>query len=64
MAGRSRGYRQLNRELHLVIHQTAHSRVMGELSARMWDMSDFFISTLGGAGQLSEAVADETTTTT
>jgi DNA-binding GntR family transcriptional regulator len=53
---RSRGYRALNREWHLVVHEMAHSRVMAELSRRMWDLADFFISTLGGAGQLSEAV--------
>ena len=57
-AARSRGYRFLNREFHLVIHQMAHSRVMAELSERMWDMSDFFINTIGGPEPLSEAVAD------
>jgi DNA-binding GntR family transcriptional regulator len=55
---RSRGYRFLNREFHLVIHQMAHSRVMAELSERMWDMSDFFINTIGGAQHLSDAVTD------
>ena len=55
---RSRGYRFLNREFHLVIHQMAHSRVMAELSERMWDMSDFFINTIGGAEHLSNAVTD------
>ena len=55
-AARSRGYRFLNREFHLVIHQMAHSRVMAELSERMWDMSDFFINTIGGAQHLSDAV--------
>jgi DNA-binding GntR family transcriptional regulator len=55
---RSRGYRFLNREFHLAIHQMAHSRVMAELSERMWDMSDFFINTLGGPQPLSEAVHD------
>ena len=55
---RSRGYRFLNREFHLVIHQMAHSRVMAELSERMWDMSDFFINTIGGAEHLSDALTD------
>jgi DNA-binding GntR family transcriptional regulator len=55
---RSRGYRFGNREFHLVIHQMAHSRVMAELSERMWDMSDFFINTLGGRGPLSNAIPD------
>lgn len=56
-AARSRGYRFLNREFHLVIHHMAHSRVMAELSERMWDMSDFFINTIGGSQHLSDAVA-------
>ena len=53
---RSRGYRFLNREFHLVIHHMAHSRLMAELSERMWDMSDFFITTIGGSQHLSDAV--------
>jgi DNA-binding GntR family transcriptional regulator len=55
---RSQGYRFLNRELHLVIHQMAHSQVMAELSERMWDMSDFFINTVGNAQPLADAVRD------
>jgi len=55
---RSRGYRFLNREFHLAIHAMAHSRVMAELSARMWDMSDFFISTVGGARPIADAVKE------
>ncbi len=54
---RSRGYRHLNREFHLAIHQMARSRVMADLSERMWDMSDFFISTVGGAQPMADAVA-------
>ena len=53
---RSRGYRFLNREFHLVIHHMSHCRVMAELSERMWDMSDFFINTIGGAQHLSDAL--------
>lgn len=55
---RSDAYRFLNRDFHLVIHQMAHSRLMADLSERMWDMSDFFISTIGGAVHLSEALED------
>ena len=55
---RSRGYRLLNREFHLTIHRMAHSRIMAELSERMWDMSDFFIYTVGGVQPLSEALHD------
>lgn len=55
---RSRGYRELNREFHLVIHKMSHSRVMADLSERMWDLSDFFINTIGGARPLSESLHD------
>jgi DNA-binding GntR family transcriptional regulator len=55
---RSRGYRFLNREFHLAVHQMAHARVMAELSERMWDMSDFFISTVGGAQPIADAVGE------
>ena len=55
---RSRGYRLLNREFHLAIHHMAHSRVMAELSERMWDMSDFLINTVAGPHPLASAVGD------
>ena len=42
----------------------AHSRVMAELSGRMWDMSDFFINTIGGGAHLSDALPTATRTTT
>ncbi|WP_203337539.1 GntR family transcriptional regulator [Nocardioides limicola] len=53
---RSRGYRFQNREFHLVIHRMAHSPVMADLSERMWDLSDFFISTIGGPQPLSDSL--------
>jgi DNA-binding GntR family transcriptional regulator len=53
---RSRGYRLLNREYHLVIHQMSQSRVMANLSERMWDLSDFLVTTIGGVQQLSNSV--------
>jgi DNA-binding GntR family transcriptional regulator len=55
---RSREYRLLNREYHLVIHQMSHSRVMANLSQRMWDLSDFLITTIGGVQQLSNSIHD------
>lgn len=55
---RSHGYRFQNREFHLVIHRMAHSRVMADLSERMWDLSDFFINTIGGARPLSASLHD------
>lgn len=53
---RSREYRFRNREFHLAIHRMAHSRIMAELSERMWDMSDFFISTVGGKRAIGDVV--------
>lgn len=53
---RSRGYRLRNRDFHLAIHHMAHSRVMAELSERMWDMSDFFINTVGEKGPFADSV--------
>lgn len=55
---RSTGYRFLNRELHLVVHRMSHSRVMADLSERMWDLSDFFINTIGGPRPLSDSLHD------
>lgn len=55
---RSRGYRFLNREFHLVIHNMSHSKLMGDLSERMWDLSDFFLNTVGGPRPLSDSLGD------
>ncbi|MFI9625856.1 GntR family transcriptional regulator [Streptomyces sp. NPDC052042] len=55
---RSHGYRFLNRKFHLVIHRMSHSRVMADLSGRMWDLSDFFINNSGGPRPLSDSLHD------
>lgn len=55
---RSLGYRSLNRDFHLAIHRMAHSAVMANLSARMWDLSDFLIATNGGPVALSDSLAE------
>ena len=55
---RSREYRVLNRNYHLAIHRMSHSRVMADLSKRMWDLSDFFVTTVGGVRQLSDSIQD------
>jgi DNA-binding GntR family transcriptional regulator len=55
-AERARRYRHLNREYHLVIHSMSQSRVMANLSERMWDLSDFLVTTIGGIQQLSSSV--------
>jgi DNA-binding GntR family transcriptional regulator len=57
-AERARGYRLLNREYHLVLHQMAHSRLMTDLSEQMWDLSDFLVTTTGGIERLSDALHD------
>jgi DNA-binding GntR family transcriptional regulator len=53
---RSREYRFRNREYHLVIHRMSHSRVMANLSERMWDLSDFLVTTVGGVQRLSSSI--------
>jgi DNA-binding GntR family transcriptional regulator len=53
---RSREYRFLNRRYHLVIHAMSHSRVMANLSERMWDLSDFLVTAVGGVRQLSNSI--------
>ena len=55
---RSHEYRILNREYHLVIHRMSQSRVMATLSERMWDLSDFLVTTVGGVQQLSKSIHD------
>ena len=55
---RSREYRVLNRNYHLAIHRMSHSRVMADLSKRMWDLSDFLVTTVGGVHQLSDSIQD------
>jgi DNA-binding GntR family transcriptional regulator len=49
-------YRRLNREYHAVIHRMSDSRVMADLSARMWDLSDFLVTAVGGIQRLSESI--------
>ena len=53
---RSDRYCFLNREYHSVIHRMSSSRVMAQLSARMWDLSDFLINTTGVPQPLSSAL--------
>jgi len=53
---RSRKYRGLNRAYHRVIHRMSHSRVMTNLSERMWDLSDFLVTTVGGVENLSNSI--------
>ena len=55
---RAREYRFRNRQYHLVLHQMSHSRVMAQLSGRMWDLSDFLVTTVGGIQRLSDTVHD------
>ena len=57
-AARARGYRIHNREFHAAIHAMSHSRIMEETSQRMWDLSDFLVTTVGGIQQLSNSIHD------
>ncbi|SFK73632.1 GntR family transcriptional regulator [Geodermatophilus ruber] len=52
---RGHGYRLLNREFHGVIHGMARS-IIEEISLRMWDLSDFLISTAGPSRPLGSAL--------
>ena len=40
-------YRMLNREFHGQVHAMAHSTLLHDAAAGMWDRCDFFLSTLG-----------------
>jgi len=55
---RAHEYRLRNRDYHLVLHQMSHSRVMAQLSGRMWDLSDLLVTTVGGIQRLSDSVHD------
>jgi DNA-binding GntR family transcriptional regulator len=55
---RAHHYRILNREFHAAIHAMSHSRIMAELSQRMWDLSDFLITTTE-VGRPLHAVVDD-----
>ncbi|WP_198954380.1 GntR family transcriptional regulator [Kineosporia sp. R_H_3] len=57
-AARSHGYRVYNREFHGVVHRMAHSRIMSEMSQRMWDLSDFLINTTGAPQPLASALVE------
>ena len=49
-------YRHLNRRLHDAIHQLARSPVASEISASMWDRSDFYLRAAFGSLYFSPAV--------
>ncbi|GCB44624.1 gntR family transcriptional regulator [Streptomyces sp. NL15-2K] len=53
---RSHHYRLLNREYHARIHALAGTAVVGEISHRMWDLSDFLINTSGADHPLHAAL--------
>lgn len=44
---RAYGYRRLNRDFHGAIHAITHSDLVMGTSARLWDLSDFLITTAG-----------------
>lgn len=55
-ATRSHGYRVMNRDFHARIHQMSASRIIAEMSQRMWDLSDLLINTAGDPQPLASAV--------
>lgn len=46
-AARARHYRLLNRRFHETIHEMGSSRIIANAGRRMWDLSDFLVSTAG-----------------
>jgi DNA-binding GntR family transcriptional regulator len=54
---RSRQYLLDNRQFHAKIHEMADSRVMADTSRRMWDLSDYLISTARAPVALSTAMS-------
>ena len=55
---RSHQYRIQNRVFHDIIHRMASSRIMGNFSRKMWDLSDFLINTTGASQPFGPAVAE------
>lgn len=55
---RSHGYRVMNREFHSRIHQMSASRIIADMSQRMWDLSDLLINTAGIPQPLAGAVPE------
>jgi DNA-binding GntR family transcriptional regulator len=55
---RARQYRVQNRNFHEIIHRMAHSRVMSNMSRRMWDLSDFLINTTGAPRPFGSAITE------
>ena len=55
---RAHRYRVMNREFHARIHLMAASRVVAEMSQRMWDFSDLLINTAGVPHPLADAVPE------
>lgn len=56
--GRAKDYLTLNRRFHDGIRRMAASRIIADTSRRMWDISDFLISTAGYSGSMGDAVDD------
>ena len=53
---RSSGYRTLNRAFHEITHEMAASSVAHEMSASLWDRSDFYINMLSQTMAFSESL--------
>jgi DNA-binding GntR family transcriptional regulator len=51
---RSRGYRSLDKRLHAEIRQLGRSRIVDEISCRLWHRADFLVTSITGAHVHSE----------
>lgn len=55
---RASQYRVQNRNFHEIIHRMAHSKVMSNMSRRMWDLSDFLINTTGAPHPVGSSIVE------
>jgi DNA-binding GntR family transcriptional regulator len=55
---RAHEYRIQNRHFHAIIHRMASSRIMADVSRRMWDLSDFLINAAGTPNPFGNALAE------
>ena len=53
---RTASYLELNCEFHAIVCAMADSRVMSQMSKRMWDLSDFLSKSTGSRESLSSAL--------
>ncbi len=57
-AEKARAFRLSYRRFHGVVHEMAHSGIMATTSHKLWDLSDFLISTAEGDSALVQSMDD------